>query len=303
MNEEEVKKMLESIVEESWSDMLGDELSAVESLEIEPVEEGWEVAGEEKIVEVRAPPRPARWCREGNACPWIDCPFRHEKCMHFTQGRCRATRTDPKNCKSPAEGGCQYDHRNMRMLMSCQPIALSSESEMWTKFMPLGLDAHSSSCLALSEMDRPSRKMLIGSLEIAQQQGRISHLDVSDDGKDVTCEWVVIDEPIVYDAEEQAASLKSLTYWEHQVIQSIWRKAERLEELPLIEEMEKIAIAKAYDEEMGEKFAAWRNTVVEEPYGCTCGSDKTKCQFCYDQEESAESEWRSEQVTWRRRDD
>ena len=299
--------MLASIMEESWGDMF-------DAAEAEGVETDgdWEIVGvAEEVAEAPRPPRQPRWCKDGNNCKWANCLFRHEPCVHKERGWCRNG------------WACPYDHRDKRRLLSCVPVALSDEGQMWDMFMQLGLDAHSSSCIALAGMDRTGRKMLCESLEIAKEQGRLTRLDVSDDGKDVVCEWVTAAEPApVYDADEKAAALKSLTYWEHQVVESIWRKMERADELLVMqaEEVatkeavaaaEKVAAAKAHDEEVAKKFARWRlmpasvkkDCGCHECFDCLDTSDHYAEYTQEDYEADLAAERKADRVTWRRKED
>lgn len=142
-----------------------------------PAEEGWEIVGEK--IETFTAPLPARtprWCRNGNACQWANCKFRHERCEHYdrwvaTRGKtrgCRCQQSDPRNCKSPEEGGCKYDHRDLSKLdMFVETVPITNEGDMWEYFMPLGLDAHCSSALDVTGMSKHNRALLIRSFEAA----------------------------------------------------------------------------------------------------------------------------------------
>jgi hypothetical protein len=138
-------------------------------------EEGWEHVGASKVVETTFV-RPARWCRNGNACQWANCKFRHERCEHYdkwvasrgkTRG-CRCQQSDPRNCKSPEEGGCKYDHRDLSKLeMFVESVSITCEADMWEHFMQLGLEAHCGSAVDVTGMRKYERALLIRSLEAA----------------------------------------------------------------------------------------------------------------------------------------
>jgi hypothetical protein len=147
--------------------------SSPKSSKMETADEGeWEDVGAPKLEQRR----PARWCRDGNACQWANCKFRHERCDHFdrwvmsngkTRG-CRCQQSDPRNCKPPSQGGCMYDHRDLHMLdIFVETVAITCEADMWDYFMPLGLDAHTSSALCVTDMNKHNRALLVRSLEAA----------------------------------------------------------------------------------------------------------------------------------------
>jgi hypothetical protein len=127
-----------------------------------------EESDEEKAT--RAP----RWCRMGNACQWRNCMFRHERCEHYdrfvasrgkTRG-CRCQLTDKDNCKSPEEGGCKYDHRDLSKLkVYVEKIEIKSEAEMLEYFYPLGLDCQFSDHYNLADMSKNDKGILLRSLE------------------------------------------------------------------------------------------------------------------------------------------
>jgi hypothetical protein len=138
-------------------------------------EKEWERVGAPKEVDI-AYVRPARWCRNGNACQWANCKFRHERCEHYdkwvaSRGRtrgCRCQQSDPRNCKSPEEGGCKYDHRDLSKLdVFVETVPITNEGDMWDYFMPRGLDAHCSSALDVRDMNKHDRALLMRSLEAA----------------------------------------------------------------------------------------------------------------------------------------
>jgi hypothetical protein len=137
-------------------------------------EDGWEQVGAPKMEAEHL--RPARWCRNGNACQWANCKFRHERCEHYdrwvaTRGKtrgCRCQQTDPYNCKTPDEGGCKYDHRDLSKLdVFVESVPITNEADMWDYFLPLGLDGHSSSAICVKRLNKYNRALLIRSLEAA----------------------------------------------------------------------------------------------------------------------------------------
>jgi hypothetical protein len=138
-------------------------------------EKEWECVGAPKQVDI-AYVRPARWCRNGNACQWANCKFRHERCEHYdkwvaSRGRtrgCRCQQSDPHNCKSPEEGGCKYDHRDLSKLdIFVETVPITNEGDMLEYFMPLGLDAHCSSAIDVRDMNKHDRALLVRSLTAA----------------------------------------------------------------------------------------------------------------------------------------
>jgi hypothetical protein len=247
--------------EMNWSEMYDDESSVATTLELE--NEDWEIVAEKKPVVKVAQMRAPRWCRDGNACKWIDCGFRHQTCQHGK--RCRYSKIDPNHNKSPEDGGCPYDHRQAHQLMSCQPVTLKSESEMWDHFGPLGLEAHSSTCLSIEDMDRAARKMLFDSLEMAFAAGILCELDIIQGGKTVWYQFEDVDEDIawpMYDQEENDAAAKSLIYWEEQVAYRQHIRDERIVEHVDEMEAELNAQLKAHDDWIAQGFAARRSRVL-----------------------------------------
>lgn len=137
----------------------------------------WETVGHPKltramaIVEEFKPP--AKWCRDGNACQWKNCKFRHERCSHYDnwirRGKrghnCRCYTTDPESKKRPDEGGCMYDHRDMSKLqMFVETVSCSSESELWEQFYERGLDMRVVDIYDMRQMSRLDKALLIRSL-------------------------------------------------------------------------------------------------------------------------------------------
>jgi hypothetical protein len=164
----------------AWGDYF-DEFSVASTIELEEttsvVSDDWEIVGE-KTETFQAPPpaRAPRWCKHGNACLWANCKFRHERCEHYdkwvaSRGRtrgCRCQQTDPRNCKSPEEGGCKYDHRDLSKLdVFVEIVPITNEGDMWEYFWPLGLDAHCSSAIDVTGLSKHNRALLVRSLTSA----------------------------------------------------------------------------------------------------------------------------------------
>ena len=155
----------------AWGDwLLDDDVSVIEDT-VSTSSDDWEVVG---VKTESFPPRTARWCKHGNACIWQNCPFRHERCEHYdkwvdsrgkTRG-CRCQQTDSHNCKTPENGGCKYDHRDIRKLeVYHKSLPCSSEAELWESFYTRGLDYHAANCFDVSGMSRTNRALFIRSLQ------------------------------------------------------------------------------------------------------------------------------------------
>jgi hypothetical protein len=138
------------------------------------VSDGWEIVGEKTdSFQDSLPARMPKWCKHGNACIWQNCPFRHERCEHYdkwvasrgkTRG-CRCQQTDPRNCKSPEEGGCKYDHRDLSKLeVYHTTLPCKTEVELWDSFYERGLDIHAGNCYDVTGMTRMNRALLVRSL-------------------------------------------------------------------------------------------------------------------------------------------
>ncbi len=117
------------------------------------------------------------WCRRGNACEWGDCKFRHERCEHYdkwvsTRGKtrmCRHQNTDLDNCKSPEEGGCKYDHRDLSKLrLFSDDLACSTEYDFLKNFGPMGVEQLPGTMWDTSFMTAADRKIMIRSLDAAK---------------------------------------------------------------------------------------------------------------------------------------
>lgn len=130
----------------------------------------WETVGQTKVVEEYK--APARWCRNGNACEWKNCKFRHERCTHYDNWVKRGKRGHNCRCadsmKRPEDGGCKYDHRDVSKLkMFVETLPCSNELEMWDNFMPLGLEAHYPEVVDIRGMKKMDISLLIRSLNAA----------------------------------------------------------------------------------------------------------------------------------------
>ena len=161
-------------ITENWADCLDEN----EENEMDAAA-GWEVVGLKKKEEAAPVIRAPRWCRDGNACPWANCSYRHEECTHHTQWlardqrgySCRSMRADPHSCKSPEEGGCQYDHREKKHLrIRVDVLPVKTESELWDSFFERGLEPANGSSFDVSGMTGESIRLLIKSLDAAKIQ-------------------------------------------------------------------------------------------------------------------------------------
>ena len=160
----------------AWGDYDNDDFSIASTIEREGSvcsSQDWEIVGEMETIQAPIYPRTPRWCKHGNACIWQNCPFRHERCAHYdnwvaSRGRsrgCRCQVTDPRNCKSPEDGGCKYDHRDLGNLeVYHKSLPCNTEAELWDSFYERGLDAHASNAYDVTGMSRINRALLVRSL-------------------------------------------------------------------------------------------------------------------------------------------
>jgi len=120
--------------------------------------------------------RHLRWCKHGNACLWHNCPFRHERCLHFDNWlardkrgyACRSLLTDGESCKSSEEGGCKYDHRDpINLQIYIHTLPCSTEKELWDSFYDLCLRWPFGGIFDISQMSRTDKGLLIRSLRAA----------------------------------------------------------------------------------------------------------------------------------------
>jgi len=127
------------------------------------------------------PVRPAvvrrqQWCLEGNACPFVDCRFKHERCTVYDgwiragrRGRqCRHIASDPTSCMSPSKGGCMYDHRDPTKLVSfVKTLPIEGEESLREKFGPKGLRHVESFQWDATTMTRVDKALLVRSMAAA----------------------------------------------------------------------------------------------------------------------------------------
>lgn len=100
-----------------------------------------------------------RLCRRGNTCPYNDCAFAHPACSKG--GGCPFN-----NNKSPSEGGCRFDHRNVNNLVKRETSSpISNESELFDKFIPFGLEWPFGNIYDTCNMEGASRDLLIRTLK------------------------------------------------------------------------------------------------------------------------------------------
>lgn len=113
--------------------------------------------------------RPPRWCRDGNACRWSDCGFRHQTCTHFSIGKCRALRNDPQSNMCPKEGGCMYDHRDHLTLLIKPKDALpvTTDKKLFDSFYERGLMPYASNIYDVRDMSDEDYDLLVHSLNVA----------------------------------------------------------------------------------------------------------------------------------------
>lgn len=118
------------------------------------------------------------WCKRGNACPWSNCKFRHERCVHFDRWKatgsrgigCRSLTNDPQSVKCPADGGCKYDHRDISKLASfIEKIEITNEDDFHMEFIPnYGLRHMYDETYDTSGMKKEDKQLLIRSLKAAR---------------------------------------------------------------------------------------------------------------------------------------
>ena len=118
---------------------------------------------------------PERWCRNGNACLWGNCKFRHERCSHYDawvksgkSGRplCRSFQTDPCSNKSPENGGCRYDHRDRNTLIEfVKYLPCSTDEVLWESFVDKGIREAANDVFIVSDMKDHDIDLLLRSLE------------------------------------------------------------------------------------------------------------------------------------------
>jgi len=161
----------------AWGDFFVE--PSANTVECEDFDKGWEISGAKKVsilapLSARPVERPQRWCKHGNACLWSNCPFRHERCAHYdnwiARGKkgysCRSLAVDPDSTKSPEDGGCKYDHRNLQKMstyhtdLPCQTI-----EEMCANFCPRGLEVYAADAFGIEHMQKTDKALLFRSLK------------------------------------------------------------------------------------------------------------------------------------------
>jgi hypothetical protein len=163
----------------AWGDYFVEQTAPLKIEECDDAEDGWETSGAKKTIvmvlpSARPTERPAKWCKHSNACLWQNCPFRHERCAHYdnwiARGKkgytCRSCVADPDSCKSPEEGGCKYDHRDLRKLAMYQKdLPCETIEQMCDNFCKLGLEVYASDAFGISNMSRTDKALLFRSLK------------------------------------------------------------------------------------------------------------------------------------------
>ena len=162
----------------SWGDFFVEQCVPT-NIEYCDTDQGWEISGAKNVV-FMAPPsarsteRPQRWCKHGNACLWQNCPFRHERCAHYdnwvARGKkgysCRAIHTDPDSNKSPEDGGCKYDHRDLKkMAVYHTDLPCDTIENMCKNFCRRGLEVYAADAFGIEKMSKTDRALLIRSLK------------------------------------------------------------------------------------------------------------------------------------------
>lgn len=116
---------------------------------------------------------PIKWCKHVNACMWKNCPFRHEPCEHYhnwvSNGKKgRNCRNYANSSKSPEEGGCKYDHRDVTNLKEYNHVLpCATEAALWDSFYDLGLEMPWSNTFVVSGMKKEDVSLLFRSLKSA----------------------------------------------------------------------------------------------------------------------------------------
>lgn len=108
--------------------------------------------------------RAPRWCDNGNACIYSNCPHRHEVCKHFQTGKCR----NAKSMEKPCDGGCMYDHRDASTLVEfVRNVRLYNYDDIIAVFGAKGIVEQSNGVerFDLTGMTLSDRKLLVRSLK------------------------------------------------------------------------------------------------------------------------------------------
>lgn len=179
----------------SWGDYLLDGRQVTLTVEVKKtktdvIPETVHVQKEDVVVEPIKEVRRMPWCKRGNACLWSNCKFRHERCVHFDRWKasgcrgngCRSLKYDPLSNKCPADGGCQYDHRDVTTLMPfIETVDITDESDLVEKFKYLGLSHMYDETYDTSKMKKEDKQLLIRSLKAARDDEVLQYGEEGDD--------------------------------------------------------------------------------------------------------------------------
>lgn len=178
--------LLESMIPEGvmWGDFAYDTdfLSQAPEFTNSESEGEWETVGRPTVERTEMVQQ--KWCRDGNACKWKNCTFRHERCSHHDnwvrRGKkghaCRCVETDPLSVKRPDEGGCKYDHRDMsKLAVYINTVKCETESDMFNYFYERKLDGVIGHIYDVSKMSRMDKGILLRSLTAADIHFEYNH--------------------------------------------------------------------------------------------------------------------------------
>ena len=123
------------------------------------------------------------WCRDGNDCIYLNCPFRHEtcknnNCQHHKEWIKRGMKS--KNLETGEYDGCMYDHRDPKTLVNyVRSVPMKDLSDIYS----FGVD----NCLwgdmfDITDLSKPDRKLLKRSLNYAGFEFDI-HVDRDENGE------------------------------------------------------------------------------------------------------------------------
>lgn len=161
----------------AWGDFFSEAPS--KTIDYDDCEKGWEVSGTKKVsflapLSARPTEKPQRWCKHGNACLWQNCPFRHERCSHYdnwiARGKkgysCRSCIADPESNKSPEDGGCKYDHRDLKKLaLYHNDLPCETVEQLCNSFCKRGLEVYADDAFGIQNMTKTDRALLLRSLK------------------------------------------------------------------------------------------------------------------------------------------
>lgn len=178
----------------AWGDYLLDGRSVTVSVEVkssipEKKDEIVYIQKESAVPEPRKWNRSMPWCKRGNACPWANCKFRHERCKHHDQWTasgckdrpCRSLKYDPLSNKCPTDGGCMYDHRDRSDLkMFIEVVEVNSHEDLMNNFKDLGLVHMSGENYHVENMKKEDKQLFIRSLRDARDNDVLQYGDELD---------------------------------------------------------------------------------------------------------------------------